>query len=654
MDRELIINGKKIVLSDVTRIGITIQANDIGQLQKRNGTFTNTFKIPLCDENLAAFEWANLPTSSTVIPYRRNLATYKEGGLEIVSDGEAILKESEDNKYLYLDVVSGNVDLARSIGELIVGDLYTGEVHVWSLENAVNSRDGSEYYIYPFIDWRTDIDTFFSSTTVNVKQMIPAATMPGLFQRLEAYTGYTFTGAYLDSEDHINMILTPSDFENNLTDESAHPKAIRNGSFQYLTVEAPVNSGLNNDFAEIVYDTYQNNMILFNDMLYFPAANEVANLRFAGSTKWSYRHDTSSGIIVDDIEYFYYRVQIKDTNGTVLAEKTSDIWEYDAVYDSDLVLQDGGVWDISTGDINLSAGVGYYTLILGYVHGRQSVDTDVQFQIQKKTYFQKLPRKAIVYGNDIKFKDIYRMKVKDVLDDILRLRGILIQTNSYRKEVQFNYFSDLIANMPRARNWSAKVDIRTIRLGYRFGTYGQKNNCIFSPNDQVTPGLGDYYFTVDDQTLEAEIDIIKLNHSATEEDNRYLGQNVPKIEGIDSLNKWNNPGYRILQIDRQNTSYTVTYTDDTITDNATTNIPFCNFVGFAELIPEYYQILIDILNKVKAIRLGVNLSPVDVQNFDFTIPVYLNIPQLDLSAYFYVNEISNYKEGLTTVELIRL
>jgi hypothetical protein len=66
---ELIINNRTVDLSDSTNIGVTLCANNIGELQNRQGNFTNTFKLPTSKNNKEIFEWSHLQTSSSLMPY---------------------------------------------------------------------------------------------------------------------------------------------------------------------------------------------------------------------------------------------------------------------------------------------------------------------------------------------------------------------------------------------------------------------------------------------------------------------------------------------------------------------------------------------------------------------------------------------------------
>jgi hypothetical protein len=62
-------------------------------------------------------------------------------------------------------------------------------------------------------------------------------------------------------------------------------------------------------------------------------------------------------------------------------------------------------------------------------------------------------------------------------------------------------------------------------------------------------------------------------------------------------------------------------------------------------------------DKIKFISANFILREVDVQNIDFTIPIFLDVhtPGFQANGYFYINKISNFKENAPTkVDLIRL
>jgi hypothetical protein len=601
---------------------------------------------------MEALEWSNVMTSATVLPYRANSATYIEEGIEIVSDGEAIIQKT-DQDFIYLNFVGGNVDLSKAIGDVIVGDLYADDLtHTWNLTNVYNSRLNNEYYIYPFVDWRTDIDTFYTTPTVDIRQMIPTATAKGFFDRLQSHTGYSFVGAYLDSDVHKNMIISPNELsilDENLSETSA--EVIDYALSTTFIIPALEGSGY-------VQQNFPLTLAIdgpgFFQGSYYPVVNEVGRLRFKGTlaARELYINGGLGFLETPETREYWFVVQIK-RDGTVIAEYT-ETHQIGQIYDLDSFREFN--IDLQTPEQILLSGSQYFVNIIFNVEKHSNADVQVDFGFTPDRYakFTRFESPGIVSGSDINFRDLFRMKAKDVLKDILNLRGIIIQTNSYTKEVQFNYLQDLKNNIPIAKDWSDKIDTRSHTLFFKFGKYAQRNNLIFKERDDVPDGLGDYYFNVDDQTLEAETDVVKLKHPATVEQSRYLGGNIPMIEAIDSLSKWNKPDWRILQLRTETSSFDVTWTDGTSNLVASDKIPFARFVPFNDLVPNFYNVLTEILDRTKALLLPVKLTAIDIQELDHVIPIYLDVPELDINGYFYINKISNYKQGFVPVEFVRL
>ncbi len=79
-------------------------------------------------------------------------------------------------------------------------------------------------------------------------------------------------------------------------------------------------------------------------------------------------------------------------------------------------------------------------------------------------------------------------------------------------------------------------------------------------------------------------------------------------------------------------------------------------LGFNDnLLDSYYKGISDALIKAKKITVPMRLSINDFHDFDPFTPWYLDVPEKDLSGYFYVNKIDRYQNNkLTNVELIRL
>lgn len=647
--RELYINEKLIELSDNTPIGITFCANNIGELQNRNSSFSNTIKIPLTQNNKKALDWSHLVNSSTDLPYVKLRATYIENGIELVSNGSAIINSVDENSFS-VNIMSGNSDLNELLGDTTVGELYSDSLITWNKSNILASNDKSKPYIHPIIDWRSDSDSFFAvDNIVDVWYLLPALRISDVFAKIEDYINFSFIGSYTSTNDHLNMVITPDYFEKeNPTITKATNK---NYGLWSDKMDLPLGAGFVTKDFPIKVDTFDSGFA--NDNVngytyYTPSATHFGKLKMSSTVVLKWFTSSYSWTQIKQTQNIKIDAYIEDDLGRKYAVEYNVLNEDTKLnYDKEFVL------DISTPEIPFEVGVKYfvYLTVTAYRHNNKASIISMGSKVNTNDIFSHEVSKNIALGESIKYSDIFRMKVKDVLKDILNLRGLIIQTNSYLRTIQINNFDDLIKNKAIAKDWSDKV--HSINgLKYTFGQYSQKNNLKFKEHSSVTKGYGDTSFSISNQNLDVEKDAVRIGHPATEQKTKYLGYNIPKIHGLNIDNEWQKPEYRLLTLTSKNVS--VSYRDNSTTTNSSTNIPFCKFDKLSDLVPVHYKQLTSILNNTKVINAVIKMNGKDVKELDFSIPVYLDVPEFSISNYFYINRIEQYKKGLTNVELVRL
>jgi hypothetical protein len=272
-------------------------------------------------------------------------------------------------------------------------------------------------------------------------------------------------------------------------------------------------------------------------------------------------------------------------------------------------------------------------------------------------FYQFTPSPKMAFGTPLNFVNLFTMKVKDVLKDILNLRAIIIQTNNYTKTISFNSFEDLKVNKSIAKDWSSKIQNQN-QMSFRFGNYAKKNNFLFKEDSDKTANAdtnNDYYFNLNSDNLEDERTVVKLAHPTTMIFNRYNGYVIPRIDGLkNDTNEWLKSDWRILNLKLQSTDFDVNYTNGTTTVAKTTNIPFCEVIGFEKLVPKYYSTIQTIVEAPKVIKIVAKLNVNDISDLDFSIPIQIQRPDLNISGYFYINKIENYKGNLTSCEIIEI
>lgn len=664
---ELIINNRRLDLSDSTNIGVTFCANNIGELQNRQGNFTNTFKIPLSKNNKEILEWSHLQNSASLMPYKKLKATYRQNGIEIISDGVAEI-QSVDNDFFYLNVYSGNVDFVDAINDITVGELYTEDVAAWNFYNVFNYYNG--YYNFPLIDWRKDIDDFFTTDSVDVRQLLPCLRVRDMFTRLSDKIGFNFKGNYLTSSEHLNMILTPNEFSIPSSD------AVRTS--QPLSTIGTTGGTIIPSGSSVSTVTYlptfrnENSIVDFNTGTFKPTVNKVGKLKFSATYQIKWRA-TETKPSENTKDCFIKISFLDDLNNEIYSEYVKTL-----TFNKNTLISEVFTVSIESPELTFLSSRNYRVQIDCLVQ-QKNVSTQFllyQYEVFKDTgspigffspgstttnvfprFYEFTPSQKIAFNTILNFKNLFTMKVSDVLKDILNLRGIIIQTNNYTKTIQFNTFEDLSLNKSKAIDWSRKIQSDK-SMSFRFGNYAKKNNFIFkSDNDKVfnSDTKNDSYFNLTDENLDEEKIVVKLAHPSTVLTNRYNGYIIPSINGLkDSTNEWLKSDWRLLNLKVQSTSFDISYTDGVSSVNRNSDVQFCDMIGFETLVPKYYATLQEILTNTKSLKVNVNLDITDITDLDFSIPIQINRADLNLSGYFYINKIENYKGNITSCEIIRL
>lgn len=636
---ELYINGQLCDLSNFTRIGLTKQANNIGELQDRQGDFTNTFKLPLTQRNIELIGVSNDVQSNSNIPYQTLIITYLQDGVPIIANGRGVIEGITST--IDISVTSGNTSLSDAIGDLIVGDLFEDETpFTWNLANVIS---GGSYWTFPLIDWRIDIDTFFDSDTIDVREMLPCLPIPKLFEKLEDRIGFKFDGAYVNGVDHNSMVLTPSEFVRSSTLTVNSARYLLTGGeladttfFNISSTSPPPTFGT--VYLPIKTNTFTNSEFSFTtNSRFIPTTNQVGVLKFSALLN-TFRFCDGNNSDVS----LYVRVFITNhTDSIILSYQQTEVF----TTEMNIGILPNFSIGFQTDEMTFVAGKEYR--VWAYVnYANIALDSTIRATWQNSKFeFQQT--QSIIFGSDISFRDLFRMKVVDVFKDILNLRCLMVQTDDYSNITELDYLNKVKQNEPL--DWTDKLANNIPELSFLFGKYARRNWLRFKNNTNVPDELGDAYFDVANMNLEVEKDMIKISHPATEQRSKFNGFNIPKVKALNSTKQWQKPEYRLLQVVKQDTDFDVNYTDGTTTTAVDTQIPFANFVGGDTLISSYYTTIQAILDKSKVIQLPFRLTPLDVQNVDHLTPI-----KVDCFGTFYLNKIENFKDEITICELVRL
>ena len=670
MQDELWINGHNIDLSPNTVIGLTIQANDISDINSRQGNFSNVFKIPFTEKNRQFFESAENLNSATNVPYRQMVANYYSQGVAVILDGIAILEGTSEQGY-EVRLLSGNVDFVKALGDITVGDLFkdsscsgyegVGEFHLMDIPTIVSSQSMDKDYFYPLVDFKAEpIVSMNTAFTIDATRMLPCVLTSTILNKITSLTGFTFGGSFIESGRHMTHFLTPDKFgdwqsesiKNFINDTQLNsfgsaiiyneytligtlPEAPTGDSFTYqFNVDGDITSwgymdlcGTNYPFSGMVTMNVDYSMFVFIDMVDDPVLKpnrrksifvQIINVTLGIIVK-------SEVLITEDTDEQYWQHELDGTFSETVNYIAGHVYKLRIVFEIQEV--DNTAFDYGFFDCQTSL-----TLV------PSSSSSNV--------------------GKFVFLQEMFNIKVVDWYKDLLNQFCITPQTDGFTKVVTLNYFDDLTNNIPFAKDWSDLVDTRSFPMQFDFGKYGQTNSAKYKENATVTLGYGDSTFNVDNVNLQPEFEAIKMNTSATESYADADFDVIPNIKMLKSPSN-NEVNNRLLLISG---TQEVTITDGTISDTFDIQVAYFDKAGqavnlpFDKILQTNYQTILAMLEKTKNIQLMVKLSATDVQNFDFSIPIFINVQHNKVYAngYFYVNTISQFKGGLTKIFLTRI
>lgn len=634
-ERQLFINGQSVDLSDSTRIGITLQANNIAELQKRQSDFTNIFKVPINAKNRVIFENSENLNSVTDIPYFVLKSQYFEGGKTIVEEGTAVLVNTDQDFY-YLKVNSGNKEFFGLFPDIKIKDLtIAGTVHERNFSTILNSRSNTSGFIYPLINWFESNSTAFNDPEVDTEFLFPALFVKDIFDAVDLLTGYKSKGSFIDSAIFPNLLMTPKDFKR-------PSEAIEK-----------YNSEAKNS-APIVFTP-----------TFFPPSIEVP-LSFDDNTNFF-----TLGIFQPDAQIFGYFKY----SGTLTFTGTGTT--------STLLMQ---VWDDSTNSVLYSETKVFSYISTPKTYGFNFISNNLTIEptqqirvrlgfvsaigsptitINESSKFEFKLLSALPYGSEVITSEIFDLKLVELYRDVMNIYGITPQTDAFRKEVYFDFFEDISSTKPNAEDWSSKVDVLLKDLSYKFGSYAQKNYLRFAAEDTVPEFLNDVSFTISDSTLPDESTIVQLNASTVEFELKFQGEDIARIKSVSSSGEFNATNFRYLLLDRRSTGYDIEYFDDTNSSLINSDVPFTAPVLFD--LDQYYLTLQEMLRKTKVLRVKLRMTENDVEKLrrrsdnyqdskGFLQAVYLNVQseKIQANGYFYINKVENYQGGFARVEFVRL
>ena len=120
MDEKLYINDVLVEIPKRT-VSRNLQINDFRETKDRQSNYSNSIKIPKTYQNTEAFESLGLVGIVSRLPYKDVKVKYVVNGIEMITDGKGVLKNTND--FYNLVIYDGNISLTDLLGTDTLQDL---------------------------------------------------------------------------------------------------------------------------------------------------------------------------------------------------------------------------------------------------------------------------------------------------------------------------------------------------------------------------------------------------------------------------------------------------------------------------------------------------------------------------------------------------
>jgi hypothetical protein len=529
----LTVNGHRarLDLDSDTQLLPSFQANDRTRPNTIQSDYSPEFSVPGTANNHRLLQHAVASQATRDGAYKRVPCLLTSGGVETLPLAILYLKGYSEGR-IYLQLVGGNRRLVEALGDKKLSDLDLSRFdHDWTPANIlaglpfeVWQQRGWGYEVYdrgkPVDLQNLDPYTLYPSCSANLvwQQILTDAgfTADSLRQNplwaalnVPSATPYTFSAEFREARqlksgfEHAGQWIRYDEFQEQAPFNFVKRKPFRAG--KALDISAGVNQYVVPTLGYYDLDITAAVYLACNPL----PAGEVSMkllLRVNGQP-----------LLNEDGTEVKGEVRVgKPTTTTLTAAKKRVLLKAGDVLD---VLVQGDKWDgafgIGPSNPTWIFGTRSYTAGPGF-EPKAAVEPAVSFSVDLTEEF---PPGGRVHLSEW----LPDMKQLDFVKAMMLTLGLTIQVDQYRPHLRLATGDKLLANVSRAKDWTAKRDaahrpgrLPERALSFRFGEYGQANYLKWAEDDTVTEGYGDGTLLVADEVLQKEYELATLPFAATE------------------------------------------------------------------------------------------------------------------------------------------
>lgn len=666
----LLLNDIEVDLIQEDSPQFTLQANDLYSLEDRQSSYSTKFKIPLTEKNKSAVYGSDGVQSEGTDVYKKIPCKYIQNGVLVISNGFAVCGTVSDG--IEVEIFSGAINFFSLIDGEYISDIDFSDLnHYWDLDpsntpNVIDYLTKNDDLCYPVVA-NTENTTYIDNTVINIglEQMLPAIPFWKIIERMVEEKGFTISPDSFYLSDYFKRYVLLLG-----TEKWKNSGVIAHAELTSATVSNPSD----NPFTLVFDDDSSGNGLTVQGN--FDNGSNYDNT----TGEFTFPSDVTAP---DDIKV-RYKVKFSVNNPAYLNENMiyvfTIIHTYTIAmitYEREIVVRTSG-YNVFlsqhnttfTGEVNIDLPAGEYKAgdsirFVAIVYSQYGLNQILQFLPGSTMTVELANETDMQVGDVINInKAIPKISKKDFLKACAQMTSAIHDVN-LDKEFRAISFNDIVKNYINSRDWTTKMDMsKPPELSYRYGKYGKNNWVNYTKDDTVPEGYGNDKFLISDETLVEKVELFTLQFAASESGNYLAGKLIPKTKKWSATNEARTLKPRVLAVDWDllySDPYNIDNTSNAYTayvDGSPYTPCYCNFaygpngIHASTLIRDNYSGLVNTLNGFKMVRADFILSADDVENFDFSIPVYLD----QFNSHFYVNQIDGWRDKYTpcSVTLIRI
>jgi hypothetical protein len=633
-NKEVYINDQLVDLDEgKSPIRLTYAVNDLAELKDRQAYSTNSFKLPLTQNNLSI---CGFPLDAPIIglqPYRKNTGKVVQGGVEILVNGIALITGASDS--IQVQILSGLKGFFDTIADKKLSELdLSAYDHVWDLATVAGSQLNTDGFIYPVIDYG---GLSVTDRRADVRQLRPATFRKTIIEQIAIDAGYSISGSYTAYQKYIDSLVP---FTN---DKFSHSK-------DYADNLATYNTSARKTIDQQITSGDRNQIIVFQDDATTDPSGAWSGSEFTAQVTGNYAVQLNYDLTMVRVVFggstpdLYVSIQ-KLIGGTWVDQAGNLTTCTNAI----AVPQDFNGQSVSV-NISLLAGEKLR------VNSLQGPSNNRQFDTMKagaSISFNPIVE-DVIYKSDVQLAaTLPDVTQKNFFKDFLQQFGLTVIPDNYRKSLLLINMEDVYANKPNAEDITDKLFNSVDDVTFALDGYGINNYAKYKEDDNVLAGLGNGVMTLDNLTLNAEVTIIESIFAASQSVIKMGGVSVTEIKKIEDIAV--NSDFkvktqpRILLNGLLSTRF-IFFDNVAFQEVFQISLPKFDGLSYVDLLSENYPEFQRMLYRPYIVEKQILLSEVDIANIDWRIPVY----DKNTASYYYKNQITYQQGQVSTISLIRM